>query len=200
VLVAPSSLMSVSSGAVGEASAGELLQALAKVPDPRDPRGARQRLATLLAIAVCAMPAAGHNSLVAIAEWARRCDQEVLARPGCPFDPFAGRYRSPGERTLRYAFAKVDPGALTAAGFARAGAARRRTAEPRRCPRANSAVPTERPSLPRTRPGSGGGRSPWTASACRISGQVGFGSPTAFRDRFKRTTGVSHHTYRRTFR
>jgi hypothetical protein len=79
-------------------------------------RGVRYRLATLLAIGVCAMTAAGHNSLVAIAEWARRCDQEVLARLGCPFDPFAGWYRAPGERTLRDAFAKVVPGALTAAG------------------------------------------------------------------------------------
>ncbi|CAL9666917.1 GlxA family transcriptional regulator [Streptomyces sp. enrichment culture] len=33
----------------------------------------------------------------------------------------------------------------------------------------------------------------------RIAGQVGFGSPTAFRDRFKRTTGVSPQAYRRTF-
>ncbi|MFE2353938.1 GlxA family transcriptional regulator [Streptomyces parvulus] len=33
----------------------------------------------------------------------------------------------------------------------------------------------------------------------RVAAQVGFGSPTAFRDRFKRTTGVSPHTYRRTF-
>lgn len=33
----------------------------------------------------------------------------------------------------------------------------------------------------------------------RIAGQVGFGSPTAFRDRFKRTTGVSPHAYRRSF-
>ncbi|MET7407342.1 GlxA family transcriptional regulator [Streptomyces parvulus] len=33
----------------------------------------------------------------------------------------------------------------------------------------------------------------------RVASQVGFGSPTAFRDRFKRTTGVSPHTYRRTF-
>src|SRR3984957_10660295 len=33
----------------------------------------------------------------------------------------------------------------------------------------------------------------------RIGAQVGFGSPTAFRDRFKRTTGVSPHAYRRTF-
>jgi transcriptional regulator GlxA family with amidase domain len=33
----------------------------------------------------------------------------------------------------------------------------------------------------------------------RIGGQVGFASPTTFRDRFKRTTGVSPQTYRRTF-
>ncbi|XVQ07236.1 GlxA family transcriptional regulator [Spirillospora sp. CA-255316] len=33
----------------------------------------------------------------------------------------------------------------------------------------------------------------------RIGAQVGFGSPTAFRDRFKRTTGVNPRTYRRTF-
>ncbi|MCK1797565.1 helix-turn-helix domain-containing protein [Streptomyces sp. XM4193] len=34
----------------------------------------------------------------------------------------------------------------------------------------------------------------------RVGAQVGFGSPTAFRDRFKRTTGVSPHAYRRSFR
>ncbi|MFB8105190.1 GlxA family transcriptional regulator [Streptomyces sp. NPDC056007] len=33
----------------------------------------------------------------------------------------------------------------------------------------------------------------------RIGSQVGFGSPTAFRDRFRRTTGVSPRAYRRTF-
>lgn len=33
----------------------------------------------------------------------------------------------------------------------------------------------------------------------RIGRQVGFASPTTFRDRFKRTTGVSPQTYRRTF-
>ncbi|GAB3456452.1 AraC family transcriptional regulator [Streptomonospora sediminis] len=33
----------------------------------------------------------------------------------------------------------------------------------------------------------------------RIGTQVGFGSATAFRDRFKKTTGVSPHAYRRTF-
>jgi hypothetical protein len=95
-----------------------LLDALARVPDPRDRRERRFQLATLLAVGVCAMTCAGHNSLVSIAEWARRCEQEVLARLGCPYDPFAGRYRAPGECTLRDAFARVDPAALTAAGFA----------------------------------------------------------------------------------
>jgi transcriptional regulator GlxA family with amidase domain len=33
----------------------------------------------------------------------------------------------------------------------------------------------------------------------RIAGQVGFGSPTAFRDRFKRITGVSPQAYRGAF-
>ncbi|GAA5069366.1 GlxA family transcriptional regulator [Nocardia callitridis] len=34
----------------------------------------------------------------------------------------------------------------------------------------------------------------------RIAGQVGFGSPTAFRDRFRRVVGTSPHSYRRAFR
>ncbi|PPJ31197.1 GlxA family transcriptional regulator [Nocardia nova] len=38
-----------------------------------------------------------------------------------------------------------------------------------------------------------------THSVERIGAQVGFGSPTAFRERFKRTTGVSPHSYRRSF-
>jgi transcriptional regulator GlxA family with amidase domain len=34
----------------------------------------------------------------------------------------------------------------------------------------------------------------------RIARQAGFGSPTAFRDRFKRVVGTSPHAYRRAFR
>lgn len=33
----------------------------------------------------------------------------------------------------------------------------------------------------------------------RIAGQVGFGSPTTFRDRFRQLVGVSPPAYRRTF-
>jgi transcriptional regulator GlxA family with amidase domain len=38
-----------------------------------------------------------------------------------------------------------------------------------------------------------------THSVDRIAAQVGFGSPTAFRDRFKRLTGTGPHAYRRAF-
>ena len=38
-----------------------------------------------------------------------------------------------------------------------------------------------------------------THSVDRIAVQVGFGSPTAFRDRFKRVTGTNPHAYRRAF-
>ncbi|MFF3749460.1 GlxA family transcriptional regulator [Streptomyces sp. NPDC002018] len=39
-----------------------------------------------------------------------------------------------------------------------------------------------------------------THSVDRIASQAGFGSPTAFRERFKRVVGTSPHTYRRAFR
>ncbi|MCO8270447.1 helix-turn-helix domain-containing protein [Actinoplanes sp. TRM 88003] len=39
-----------------------------------------------------------------------------------------------------------------------------------------------------------------THAVDRIGSQVGFGSPTAFRDRFKRVVGTSPHSYRRSFR
>jgi transcriptional regulator GlxA family with amidase domain len=39
-----------------------------------------------------------------------------------------------------------------------------------------------------------------THSVDRIATQVGFGSPTAFRDRFKRLVGTNPHNYRRAFR
>ena len=96
-----------------------LLERLASVPDPRGRQGRRYLLATLLALGACAMSAAGHDSVTAIAEWGRRADQETLARLGAPFDPMAGRYQSSDERTLRDAYAQVDPSHVAKAGFAR---------------------------------------------------------------------------------
>jgi predicted transposase YbfD/YdcC len=102
----------------GESTYLGLLARLALVPDPRGAQGRRYRLATLLAIGVCAMSAAGHDSPAAIAEWARRAGDTVLARLGAPFDPFHGCYKAPHEGTLRELYARVDPVALSAAGFA----------------------------------------------------------------------------------
>ncbi|GAA1918557.1 transposase family protein [Streptantibioticus ferralitis] len=128
MLVAPSSLISPASSAAPSLTSAlpprpvvpeGLLGRLAQVPDPRDPRGVRYRLATLLAIGVCALTSAGHNSLAAVAEWARRLGPAELQRLGCPFNPITGRYRVPDEGTLREAYAKVDPAALTAAGYER---------------------------------------------------------------------------------
>jgi hypothetical protein len=48
---------------------------------------------------------AQYDSLTAVAEWARRAGQDVLARLGAPYDPFAGRFLAPDEGTLRGAFA-----------------------------------------------------------------------------------------------
>lgn len=119
--------------AVGEASADGLLQALAKVPDSRDPRGVRYRLATLLAIGVC--DDGGHGRM-----WD--------------------------------AFATVDPGALTAEGFARLTALASPAVGPlspdgvpereqRRAHRATALAPDS---------GSGGGRSPYSGGMANREG------------------------------
>lgn len=54
-----------------------LLSVLAKIPDPRKPRGVRHRLAVVLGLAVCAV-LAGARSYVAIAEWAADADEATL--------------------------------------------------------------------------------------------------------------------------
>jgi hypothetical protein len=150
-----------------------LLDALARVPDPRDRRGVRFKLVTLLAVGVCAMTCAGHNSLTAIAEWVRRLDQDILARLGCPFDPFARRFRAPGERTLRDLFARVDPGALAAAGFARLTALTGMPAgvlDPDGIPErdGNSAAPIGRRTARASSHHRAAMRSRWTANACAV--------------------------------
>jgi predicted transposase YbfD/YdcC len=58
-----------------------LLQALAAVPDPRDPRGVRYRLPSLIAAAVCAT-LAGAQTFTAIADWLHDLDDAARARLG----------------------------------------------------------------------------------------------------------------------
>jgi predicted transposase YbfD/YdcC len=100
--------------AVADREQQELLAVLAAVPDPRDPRGVRYPLASLLAVAVCAV-LAGAVTFAAIADWARDLDSAAWARLG-----FTGRI--PVASTVWRLLVRVDAEALSAtlAGWLRA--------------------------------------------------------------------------------
>jgi len=66
---------------VTDGEQGGLLNALAKVPDPRDPRGIRYPLSAVLAVAVCAVMA-GASSFAAITDWLHDLDEHARARLG----------------------------------------------------------------------------------------------------------------------
>src|SRR2546425_12619655 len=85
------------------------------LPDPRSPRGRIYPLACLVAVAVCAFTAAGHDRLTAVGQWVKRASQADLARLRAPFDPLAGRYRAPDEKTIRVVWDRIDPRALARA-------------------------------------------------------------------------------------
>ena len=89
------------------------------------PQGRIYPLACLIAIAVCAFTAAGNDRLTAVGQWTKRASQTDLARLRAPWDPVAGRYRAPDEKTIRVVLDKLDPRALTRAllGPRRGGAA-----------------------------------------------------------------------------
>jgi hypothetical protein len=69
-------------------------------------------LACLIAIALCAFTAAGNDRLTAVGQWIRRASQADLARLRAPWDPMAGRYRAPDEKTIRVVLDRLDPRAL----------------------------------------------------------------------------------------
>jgi predicted transposase YbfD/YdcC len=94
-------------GAAGDPAAGDLLEALAAVTDPRKSRGVRHGLRTVLAAAVCAV-LAGARSYVAITEWAHDLPVSVRLRLGI------GR-RAPSESTFRRILQGVDPDELDTA-------------------------------------------------------------------------------------
>jgi DDE_Tnp_1-associated/Transposase DDE domain len=92
--------------------AGEgLLDRLGELADPRDRRGVRHSLVSLLAIAVAAV-GSGARSWTEIGEFARELSGEQLARLGARPSPYTGRYTPPDEATIRRALQRVDPQAL----------------------------------------------------------------------------------------
>lgn len=91
-----------------------LLEYLARVPDPRDPRGVRHTLTSLLLSAVAAV-LAGARSFAAVGEWVADAPPQVLAALGVRHDPLARRFEPPDEATIRRVLEAVDAAALDAA-------------------------------------------------------------------------------------
>ncbi|MEV7979855.1 ISAs1 family transposase [Streptomyces sp. NPDC086519] len=96
---------------VGPEEVPGLLERLAGVPDPRDPRGVRQRLAVVLALTACAV-LAGATSLLAVGEWIADAPAHVLEQVGAHPDPLLPRRVLPAETTVRRLLARVDGDAL----------------------------------------------------------------------------------------
>jgi predicted transposase YbfD/YdcC len=105
----------VESGPDGDDLAAGAWQRLEALPDPRSPRGRVYPLACLVAIALCAFTAAGNDRLTAVGQWIKRAGQADLARLRAPWDPMAGRYRAPDEKTIRVVLDRLDPRALARA-------------------------------------------------------------------------------------
>jgi len=83
-------------------SRSPLSAVFATVPDPRDPRGIRHPLVSVLVIAQAAV-AAGARTLLGISEWAADVDREALTRLG-----IGVHERLPSESTIRRTLAAVD--------------------------------------------------------------------------------------------
>jgi predicted transposase YbfD/YdcC len=105
----------VESGPDGDDLAPSAWQRLEELPDPRSPQGRIYPLACLVAIALCAFTAAGNDRLTAAGQWIGRASQADLARLRAPWDPMAGRYRAPDEKTIRTVLDRLDPRALARA-------------------------------------------------------------------------------------
>ncbi len=88
-----------------------LLERLAEVPDPRDPRGVRHALAGVLTLTACAV-LTGATSLLAVGEWIADAPAQVLERLGIRIDPLLPTRLVPAESTVRRLLARIDGDAL----------------------------------------------------------------------------------------
>lgn len=96
---------------VGPGEVPGLLERLAQVPDPRDPRGVRHALAVVLALTACAV-LAGATSLLAVGEWIADAPPHVLERLGVQPDPVLPGRLVPAEATVRWLLGRIDGDAL----------------------------------------------------------------------------------------
>jgi hypothetical protein len=105
----------VESDAEGPYLSSDTWARLEALPDPRCPQGLIYSLPSLVAVALCAFSAAGHDRLTGIGQWIKRASPVELGRFGLPWDPMAGAYRVPDEKTIRTLLDRLDPRALTRA-------------------------------------------------------------------------------------
>jgi predicted transposase YbfD/YdcC len=77
------------------------------IHDPRDRRGRRHTLASVLAVSAAAV-LTGARSVAAIAEWATDAPGPVLTALGVRRDPLTRRCQVPSEATIRRVLARVD--------------------------------------------------------------------------------------------
>jgi predicted transposase YbfD/YdcC len=76
--------------ALAAASGGNLLECFAAVPDPRDPRGKRHCLPSVLALCTAAV-LCGNTAIEDVTAWAHAAPQEVLAAAGARRNPLGAR-------------------------------------------------------------------------------------------------------------
>jgi hypothetical protein len=81
----------------------------ASITDPRDRRGRRHSLTSILLLVQCAV-VAGARSWAAIVEWIQAAPQQVLADCEVRFDRRRGRYRAPHPGTIANLLGRLDAG------------------------------------------------------------------------------------------
>lgn len=84
-----------------------LFDRLAKITDPRKPRGIRHSQESVLAISICAC-LSGCRSFAAIGQWASNLTKELRKRFQCRMDAKTGKYIAPSEPTIRRVLQKTD--------------------------------------------------------------------------------------------
>ncbi|WP_206699963.1 transposase family protein [Actinomadura sp. RB99] len=87
-----------------------LAEYLEQVPDPRDRRGVRHSLTSLLMAAAAAV-LAGATSFTAVGEWVADAPPQVLAALGVRRDPLTRQFAPPGQATIRRVLEATDASA-----------------------------------------------------------------------------------------
>lgn len=99
----------------GQGLGEDAWERLERVKDPRSAHGRVYPLSCLLAVAVCAFTAAGHDGFTALGQWIAKAAPADLARLRAPYDPLSRTYRAPDEKTVRAALDRIEPRELTRA-------------------------------------------------------------------------------------